>query len=498
MMDITNDKFSDMAISCLRIHGTDISPRNPKPNINHNQMMIDKSLVCKAFFDIDAAIVRICAPSGFGKTLNLKMIRTVFNIINCNDMPGSQVYHPTPNGSIKKLDLDVAQRERMKLVDSLLLRQEEEFFDKHFCRYPVLNIDFSVSMLAGVYNMPLYDDDNAVVTVAPALYMCYQRSSQSSLEAMFGITRLELKELCDILQTNEQEIDDASATFGGYSFAQNIEYFSAKQTVELYRRYSPKRPKSRLKGNSVSRPAKIVKSIICEASPELFMLLLRLISDYDSGTSSCFIWSTAELKAEHYKDANDLLFNLVIDPLANPSNTTAESSPDKIVTLLVYLGFLAIRANNVLCIPNNKMRDMWEDLRLLATFGSMLQTQQDFKQHRLISSLHIGQTDLLHAEFTSALQRISASSVSLSLQAQLEYACRWILSNLTVSRYSSTHGKANLESDQKFVAYPKLNTPWTVTLLPFGRYIQPLAVTLCFVQSPSLDGVINVDIAIGK
>ncbi|KAJ2844989.1 hypothetical protein IWW36_004970 [Coemansia brasiliensis] len=268
--------------------------------------------------------------------------------------------------------------------------------------------------------------------------------------------------------------------------------------MDIYRLITRNRLNNKLKYHSIPQPAKIVKYIIRGASPELLMLVLRLITDYDSGASSCFIWPSAQLKADHCKEADKSLFSFVVDPLASPSNTTAESSLDTVVTLLIYLGYLTIGSNNALQIPNNGVRDMWENLRLLATFGTIVQTQQDIKQHRLITSLYNGQPGLLYAVLTSALQRLSTSGANLPLQAQLEYVCRWILSNLTVSRYSSSHGKANLESDQKFVAYPKLNTPWTVMLLPFGRYIQPLAVTLCFSQNSNLDDAINVDIAIGK
>ncbi|KAJ1742396.1 hypothetical protein LPJ78_002719 [Coemansia sp. RSA 989] len=621
MADTPDSKPGDTTVdwSRVRIHGTGNGSGSFTPTINHHQMMVDKSLVCRALLDIDAAIVRVCAPAGFGKTLNLKIISTVFNILNCNDMPGPQFYYPNIEESKKKLDLDVASGERIKLVESLLIHEEEAFFSQHFCRYPVLSINFSTinsarslqqfcsslvrrlnntvhfwifafhvkqleqaqrelyqgltdayseafkklrssfndpqegfkmycalfsrlaaflasvcaekhiilvdgydaplvacqnkpweqqaqhmyscvlkhmlkdneqllkCVFAGVYNMPL--DGLDMLTVAPAINMCYNpRSSAEILGAMFGITHSELNELCGILQTTEQEV----ASFGGCSFAHNTQYCSAKQIMKFYRLTIRNRLNNKLAYHPVPQPAKIVKTIIREASPQLFILALRLLNG--SG-DTCFIWPSWELRAEHCHSADELLFNFVFDPSAHPGNI---NSLDKIVTLLVYLGYLTISGNNALQIPDNGMRDMWENLRLLATFGTIVPTQQDTMRQQIIDSLYTGNTDLLHAEFTNAL-KILASNTQLSLQAQLEYICRWILSKLTLSSYTFARCNANFEYDQKFLANPRLNTPWTITLLPFGRYIQPLKVVLCFAQSPNTGSYsLSADIAIGK
>ncbi|KAJ2653170.1 hypothetical protein IWW40_000536 [Coemansia sp. RSA 1250] len=532
MADTPDSKPGDTTVdwSRVRIHGTGNGSGSFTPTINHHQMMVDKSLVCRALLDIDAAIVRVCAPAGFGKTLNLKIISTVFNILNCNDMPGPQFYYPNIEESKKKLDLDVASGERIKLVESLLIHEEEAFFSQHFCRYPVLSINFSHIILvdgydaplvacqnkpweqqaqhmyscvlkhmlkdneqllkcvfAGVYNIPL--DGLDMLTVAPAINMCYNpRSSAEILGAMFGITHSELNELCGILQTTEQEV----ASFGGCSFAHNTQYCSAKQIMKFYRLTIRNRLNNKLAYHPVPQPAKIVKTIIREASPQLFILALRLLNG--SG-DTCFIWPSWELRAEHCHSADELLFNFVFDPSAHPGNI---NSLDKIVTLLVYLGYLTISGNNALQIPDNGMRDMWENLRLLATFGTIVPTQQDTMRQQIIDSLYTGNTDLLHAEFTNAL-KILASNTQLSLQAQLEYICRWILSKLTLSSYTFVRCNANFEYDQKFLANPRLNTPWTITLLPFGRYIQPLKVVLCFAQSPNTGSYsLSADIAISK
>ncbi|KAJ1751521.1 hypothetical protein LPJ79_001999 [Coemansia sp. RSA 1821] len=612
MAEVTGSKSSSTVDwSQVRIHGTGNRPGSLKPTINFNRVMVDKSLVCKALFDIDATMVRVCAPAGFGKTLNLKTISTVFNIINCNDMPGSQIYQPIPKGSLKKLDPNVAPWERKKLVEFLLIEQEAEFFNRHYCRYPVISIDFSTlksaeslqhfclrlylglgssvhywlyafhteqleqtqkelfqelleiyasiamklraglndpqegfnvycqlfsklfeflksvcpekhiilvdcydfplmacqgkpweqqarqvyfdilhhllktneqllkCVFAGVYNMPL--DGLDVLTVAPALNMCCSSSSQI-LGSMFGITRSELNELGNVLHIPEQDIEDASASFGGYSFTPRSEYLSAQKAMEFYCANLPNHSMYRLKYHTIPQPAKIVKTIIREASPLLFILVLRLLN----GSDTCFIWPSWELKAEHCHSADELLFNFVFDPSAHPGNI---NSLDKIVTLLVYLGYLTINADNALQIPNNGVRDMWENLRLLATFGTIVPTQQDTMRQQIIDSLYTGNTDLLHVELSSAFQKLAP--LGFSQQMQIEFISRWVLSKLTVAKHTFERQSTTLEYDLKFLANPQLNTPWSITLLPFGRYIQSLKVTFSFIGSGKAEITVN-------
>ncbi|KAJ2344106.1 hypothetical protein GGF43_005529 [Coemansia sp. RSA 2618] len=161
---------------------------------------------------------------------------------------------------------------------------------------------------------------------------------------------------------------------------------------------------------------------------------------------------------------------------------------DSFVSLLLYLGYLTIGANNALCIPNNCMRDMWETLRLEATFGTWDQIQQDIGQHRLISSLFNGSIQELCTDFQFALTQLPVSDDSCYTDAmQLELACRYIASKLTLARYTIIDRRPNLEYDHQFLAQPQFNRTWAVKLLPFGRYNQTMVVLFHFMPITPLD-----------
>ncbi|KAJ2848414.1 hypothetical protein IWW36_003306, partial [Coemansia brasiliensis] len=55
-------------------------------NYSETSIIVDKTLVCKAFFDIEHKVIRFCAPGGSGKTHNTYLIRDFFNVLTKHDM----------------------------------------------------------------------------------------------------------------------------------------------------------------------------------------------------------------------------------------------------------------------------------------------------------------------------------------------------------------------------------------------------------------------------
>ncbi|PIA12574.1 hypothetical protein COEREDRAFT_12580, partial [Coemansia reversa NRRL 1564] len=95
---------------------------------------VDKTLLCKAFHDLESQTTALYLPRRFGKTFSLSMIQSFFCIPVIEDVPISE------EGLI---DGDAARRKRLELFnDSSLLENEPDFFDEHFCKYPVVRINF--------------------------------------------------------------------------------------------------------------------------------------------------------------------------------------------------------------------------------------------------------------------------------------------------------------------------------------------------------------------
>ncbi|KAI9506485.1 hypothetical protein BX070DRAFT_242958 [Coemansia spiralis] len=109
-------------------------------------LIVDKTLVCKAFLASALTPLCICLPRRFGKTFNLSIIEEFFNVVNASDAAPADGH----------LDEQACRLSRRKLFEDSLLRTEEsEFFDEHFCKYPVIRLDFKNvdgSSLAKVVN----------------------------------------------------------------------------------------------------------------------------------------------------------------------------------------------------------------------------------------------------------------------------------------------------------------------------------------------------------
>ncbi|KAJ2384902.1 hypothetical protein GGI23_006830, partial [Coemansia sp. RSA 2559] len=106
---------------------------------------VDKTLICKGFWEEIDEVGRIHLPRRFGKTFNLNIMRMFFSpslestSMRCipDDVIGGD--------DISKLDTSqLYQKKREWLFrDSALKTQDPDFFNKHFCKHPVLFLSFA-------------------------------------------------------------------------------------------------------------------------------------------------------------------------------------------------------------------------------------------------------------------------------------------------------------------------------------------------------------------
>ncbi|KAJ2537749.1 hypothetical protein EV175_006628, partial [Coemansia sp. RSA 1933] len=115
-------------------------------------VIVDKTLICKAFWMVRSSPVCICLPRRFGKSFNISIIEEFFNVPNSTD-----------NAPVAgQLDENACRNARRQLFENkLLLTEEPDFFDDHFCKYPVIrvdlkgNADLEAGMLVGVHKFAL-------------------------------------------------------------------------------------------------------------------------------------------------------------------------------------------------------------------------------------------------------------------------------------------------------------------------------------------------------
>ncbi|KAJ2477820.1 hypothetical protein IWW56_004110, partial [Coemansia sp. RSA 2131] len=107
-------------------------------------MIVDKTLLCKAFLETKHKVIRLCAPSGIGKSFNIDTLKHFFAAVSKYDMPYLEKREFGRNIPLPEhIDSKVARAERMKLFhNTLLLETAPQFFEEHFCRYQVVCLDF--------------------------------------------------------------------------------------------------------------------------------------------------------------------------------------------------------------------------------------------------------------------------------------------------------------------------------------------------------------------
>ncbi|KAJ2493689.1 hypothetical protein IWW37_000320 [Coemansia sp. RSA 2050] len=111
---------------------------------------VDKSLVCKGFWEAISKVGRICLPRRSGKTYNLTQLLLFFSssleLGKLENIPISALSCDVL-GAHAVSDMDVASLCRKKreclFKDSLLLTKYPGFFKEHFMKYPVLYISLS-------------------------------------------------------------------------------------------------------------------------------------------------------------------------------------------------------------------------------------------------------------------------------------------------------------------------------------------------------------------
>ncbi|KAJ1786174.1 hypothetical protein LPJ62_003901, partial [Coemansia sp. RSA 2167] len=137
--------------SPTRVSGTKVVADINFANIDGSGVCkVDKSLVCKGFWDAVNKAGRICLPRRSGKTYNLTQLLLFFSqspeYSKLKEIPDS-IIDRDQLGSSDVAQLDMATKCRLKreclFKDSLLQTMHPEFFKEHFMRYPVLHISLS-------------------------------------------------------------------------------------------------------------------------------------------------------------------------------------------------------------------------------------------------------------------------------------------------------------------------------------------------------------------
>ncbi|KAJ2370012.1 hypothetical protein H4S01_000645 [Coemansia sp. RSA 2610] len=179
-------------------------------------------------------------------------------------------------------------------------------------------------------------------------------------------------------------------------------------------------------------------------------LSTRLLHDFDTGNSSCYLQCQAQSETQ--------------------SETRAAG----------VHGLLTVGAENSLRIPNGYWRSVWEDIRLLATFGTRDIVSQDSERQQLIDSLYCGDTSVLEQSFEHVLTDLLDADDCDSDFTIPEFACRYVIAKLAAPR-RTTGDRTNIELDHSVLSQLHSGeSSMVINIVPYGRHVQRLTLVLKF------------------
>ncbi|KAJ2810766.1 hypothetical protein FBU31_007914, partial [Coemansia sp. 'formosensis'] len=137
--------------SPTRVSGTKVVASVKFTDASSNSLCkVDKSLVCKGFWEAIDEVGRVCLPRRSGKTYNLTQLLLFFSssleLGKLENIPSSAL-SSVGLGAQAVSEMDIASLCRKKreclFKDSLLQTKYPDFFKDHFMKYPVLYISLS-------------------------------------------------------------------------------------------------------------------------------------------------------------------------------------------------------------------------------------------------------------------------------------------------------------------------------------------------------------------
>ncbi|KAJ2750356.1 hypothetical protein GGI19_005150 [Coemansia pectinata] len=134
--------------SPTRVSGSKVVGRVKFTDASSNSLCkVDKSLVCKGFWEAIDEVSRICLPRRSGKTYNLTQLLLFFSSLldlgKLENIPNSALASDGLGAqAVSDMDVAVLCRKKRECLfkDSLLLTKYPGFFKEHFMKYPVLYI----------------------------------------------------------------------------------------------------------------------------------------------------------------------------------------------------------------------------------------------------------------------------------------------------------------------------------------------------------------------
>ncbi|KAJ2785792.1 hypothetical protein H4R18_000338 [Coemansia javaensis] len=286
------------------------------------------------------------------------------------------------------------------------------------------NRALKAGLLVGVNEFTLSDLDSGTNSIASvplttgrygyASVLVEQRNTRvpgiDSLAALFAFTRDEL-------------VDTITTWYDGYDFG-----FEG-------RRYTPISVLMFLKGlasgaigstaipywRETGNPHQ-VEDLARQFPAEMLLLATRLTRDFDAGRhGSVYVAGIQDRGQAGSARRNGL--GVCLWATSYREGTPGTWDLDGLVTVLVHLGYLTLGRGASVRIPNRELRDMWETIRIISTFGSADERSAEAIHRDIVDDLYRGDVRGLLAGFRPIMAGLSNAVLQYMEQHQAGYKC---------------------------------------------------------------------------
>ncbi|KAJ2821596.1 hypothetical protein GGI24_004170, partial [Coemansia furcata] len=302
-------------------------------------------------------------------------------------------------------------------------------------------------LLVGVYRFSLVDIGSGAncVHFLPLTVEGYSSDSDASgeqasrlpnnLVEVFAHYEVEVRLLVEAAKKLYPRLSELSTTMIMATLTKWYDGYSFGGTDGKFNPYAVAMFLNKLKSSNMKSAAKdywrdtgnhhAIEDLVIQNWSEFTWLTPRLMLDYDHNHDGHDNPDEPNDRDEHYNRPTCSVYiagQQSQDPILSSQEDTVrvwlcdESLPrnggpqydlSQIITMLIHTGYLTIGAGGEVRIPNGELRNMWESLRLVASFKTRDSVAQDRERIRLHKELYSGNIRNIFDSFQSAHANLS-------------------------------------------------------------------------------------------
>ncbi|KAJ2329656.1 hypothetical protein IWW51_000463 [Coemansia sp. RSA 2702] len=435
---------------------------------------VDKSLVCKGFWDSIEEAGRICLPRRSGKTYNLTQLLLFFSQSPEHEYLASisdSIIEDSQAGDGGITQMDLATKCRLKrealFKGSLLQTMHPEFFHEHFMRYPD-NKHLIKGLLLGVFEIPLTEMGSGANNIKDIRMVPTEVNDieSSILSADQPHTGSGIDALTDSFWFNAKEVElMLENSIGWCPRIARHKPFIMDEIRSWYNGYFIGRFRGKYNPWSVSSFIEEL-CIVLNQSQSRRTNIKRIIQTaarsywVTTGTTGLIEAQIDRHRAQFTELAQKLLRNYELtklnedadktmcEPPHVPLNSTQlnlisldqdQFSEPGLLTLCLFAGYLTRHSSTSVCIPNHEVYQVWLKLFARAVMGAeMADNSTNYERGALLSELWRGKTNILGNLAISSHGVLSNHNKFL----EADYANHFANTIVAVSRFGMvTHPK---------------------------------------------------------